>query len=149
MKLPAVCKYAMLGMLIIMSGCSHQPFSSLDNAESHASGNTLPNWYHSTVGFQVEGGQDYPDQPALARLLMDADTAFMNDDLDRCQILLERAQRIATRESGVYVRLSYLYWVQNKPALAEQMSRRALAVLGNHAEQRQEVERLLYAIQNR
>lgn len=149
MNIRTVVKYLILATLILLAGCSSRPFESLQSVQEDKTSNTLPNWYHPEVGFQMMGGADYPSQPALARLLVDADQAFIQNDLDRCQILLERAQRIATRESSVYVRLSYLYWVQNKPLLAEQMSRRALAVLGTDSEHRKEVARLLQAIQNR
>lgn len=138
-------------VLLFQIGCSTQPnyISSATQKTTSQSGlRALPNWYHESVGYHLPGEQIYPDQPALAKLLMEADKAFMKDDLDACQILLERAQRIGTRETSVYVRLSYLYWVQQKNRQAEQMARRALAVLGADAIQKQEVSRLLTAIQS-
>lgn len=134
-------------LLFLLSGCSlHSTMESLEAGETR---NTLPDWYHDSVDFQVDGGHEYPDQPALAKLLRDADLAFIQNRLNDCLTLLERAQRISTRESAVYVRLSYLYWVQQKQSQAEQMARRALAVLGKDSAQKQEVQRLLAAIQKR
>lgn len=135
--------------LSLLAACSTQTRSPDFAQPKPTSGlATLPNWYHESVGYHLDGGQIYPDHPPLAKLLKDADKAFMRDDLAACQILLERAQRIGTRETSVYVRLSYLYWVQNKGRLAEQMARRALAVLGADAVQKREVSRLLSAIQS-
>lgn len=135
-------------MVLALVGCSVAPSQNIIS-ENRVSGglSVLPNWYHESVGYHLDGGQIYPDHPPLAKLLKDADKAFMRDDLATCQTLLERAQRIGTRETSVYVRLSYLYWVQKKNTLAEQMARRALAVLGADTAQKQEVSRLLAAIQ--
>ncbi len=133
---------------LLLGACSAPSLVPVTStAKSTAGLELFPNWYHDSVGYQIKGGQRYPDQPALAKLLMDADKAFLQDDLIACQTLLERAQRIGTRETSVYVRLSYLYWVQQKPALAEQMARRALAVLGSDVQQKQAVAALLQAIQ--
>lgn len=135
--------------LSVLAGCATQPSSTGFTKSTSKSGlSVLPNWYHESVGYHLDGGQIYPDHPPLAKLLKDADKAFMRDDLAACQTLLERAQRIGTRETSVYVRLSYLYWVQKKNKLAEQMARRALAVLGADTAQKQEVSRLLSAIQS-
>ena len=107
----------------------------------------LPNWYHEKLGYQVMGGNSYPENGTLASLLKYADNAFQHADLQACQILLERAQRIAARDAGVYVRLSYLFWVLDQSAQAEQMARRALAVMGQDSQAKAEVRRLLQGIQ--
>ena len=137
-------------VLFFVAGCStHVGVPGTEPQTTGQSGlAALPNWYHPNVGYHMPGKQIYPDYPPLAKLLKEADKAFMKDNLASCQTLLERAQRIGTRETSVYVRLSYLYWVQNKTRLAEQMARRALAVLGADAIQKREVGRLLTAIQS-
>ncbi len=93
------------------------------------------------------GDNQYSGSGALVHLLQDADLAFNQMELQKCQIFLERAQRIASRESGVYVRLSYLFWVQGKSPQAEQMARRALAVMQGDGEGKTEIRRLLAANQ--
>lgn len=108
----------------------------------------MPAWYHENVGFQLMGDNQYSGSGALVHLLQDADLAFTQLELQKCQIFLERAQRIASRDSGVYVRLSYLFWVQGKSPQAEQMARRALAVMQGDGEGKKEIKRLLAAIQN-
>jgi len=139
---------AWVWLVVVIAGCSTSNLAPVAHTPATTAGLELfPNWYHDSVGYQIKGGQRYPDQPALAKLLMDADKAFLRDDLVACQTLLERAQRIGTRETSVYVRLSYLYWVQQKTAQAEQMARRALAVLGTDVQQKQAVGALLQAIQ--
>ncbi len=108
----------------------------------------MPAWYHENVGFQLMGDNQYSGSGALVHLLQDADLAFTQLEFQKCQIFLERAQRISSRDSGVYVRLSYLFWVQGKSPQAEQMARRALAVMKGDGEGKKEIKRLLAAIQN-
>ena len=141
------CKFLMAFFLTLtLTGCAGQIVkdNSLTADTSLAS---LPSWYHQNVGFQMMGDNHYSGSGALVHLLQDADLAFTKMELQKCQIFLERAQRIASRDSGVYVRLSYLFWVQGKPPQAEQMARRALAVMQD-GEGKKEIKRLLTAIQN-
>ncbi len=133
--------------LLVLNACAPATFKS-EHALSATSLSLLPNWYHENVGYQLLGGNNYPSNNALANLLKEADSAFMQADLQRCQIFLERAQRIASRDAGVYVRLSYIYWVLNKTAQAEQMALRALAVMADDEQAKFEVGRLLAAIQS-
>jgi len=138
----------LMGMLfvLVLSGCTQLVVKD-QFITSDTTLNTLPSWYHENVGFQLMGDNQYSGGGALIHLLQDADLAFTQMELQKCQIFLERAQRIATRDSGVYVRLSYLFWVQGKPAQAEQMARRALSVMSGDGEGKQEIKRLLSAIQ--
>lgn len=138
-------KFSFLVLLIFLSACSapqYQPGQALsDNVFAQ-----LPNWYHDKVGLQLQGENLYPDSPH-AILLQQADRAFMQSDLQACQIFLERAQRIETRDAGIYVRLSYLYWVQKKSTQALQTARRAYSVVGQDDSAKQEILRLIHAIQ--
>jgi hypothetical protein len=132
-----------------LSACSIQPYQSVDQIEaSKGSGfSMLPNWYHPNLGLQLLGDNKYPEQTALASLLQKADRAFLLNELQSCQILLERAQRISTRDPGVYVRLSYLSWLDGNMNKAEQMARRAFALVASDQYANKEVRRLLMAIQ--
>ncbi len=143
----AVLIMAALSCLLLLNACAPATFKS-DISHSESSLSLLPNWYHEKVGYQLMGGNHYPNNNTLANLLKQADSAFMTLDLQRCQIFLERAQRIASRDAGVYVRLSFLYWVLDKSAQAEQMALRAMAVMSDDAQAKLEVERLLAGIQN-
>jgi len=143
----AVLIIAALSCLLVLSACAPATFKS-EPSRSESSLSLLPNWYHEKVGYQLMGGNNYPNNNALANLLKQADSAFMQLDLQRCQILLERAQRIASRDAAVYVRISYLYWVLDKAAQAEQMALRALAVMSDDAQAKLEVRRLLAGIQS-
>lgn len=107
--------------------------------------NVLPNWYDDRLGLQLLGNNIYPDAPHKV-LLQKADIAFMEQDMLASQTYLERAQRIETRDAGVYVRLSYLYWLQQKPAQALQTARRALSVVGADELAKEEIHRLIHAI---
>jgi len=142
----AVLIIAAVTCVLVLNACAPATFKS-ESAKSATSLSLLPNWYHENVGYQLMGGNDYPSNNALANLLMEADSAFMQADLQRCQIFLERAQRIASRDAGVYVRLSYVFWVLNKTAQAEQMALRALAVMADDPQAKLEIERLLAGIQ--
>jgi len=142
----AVLIIAALSCLLVLSACAPATFKS-EPSRSESSLSLLPNWYHEKVGYQLMGGNNYPSNNALANLLKEADAAFMQADLQRCQIFLERAQRIASRDAGVYVRLSYVFWVLNKTAQAEQMALRALAVMADDPQAKLEIERLLAGIQ--
>lgn len=132
--------------VLLLSACAKSPYYAQQQVYSSSQFNQLPNWYHDELGFQLAGNNAYPEQPALASLLKQADTAFMQLDLDACQIFLERAQRISSRDASVYVRLSYLYWLQKNKPLATQTARRALAVVGNDEQSRIEIQRLIVAI---
>jgi len=142
----AVLIVAAVTCVLLLSACAPATFKN-ESALSATSLSLLPNWYHENVGYQLMGGNNYPSNNALANLLKEADSAFMQADLQRCQIFLERAQRIASRDAGVYVRLSYVFWVLNKTAQAEQMALRALAVMADDAQAKLEIERLLAGIQ--
>jgi tetratricopeptide (TPR) repeat protein len=132
-------------MIVLLAACSAPQYQS-QNGILDDSMRYLPNWYHHKLGLQLLGENAYSDGPQSA-LLKKADVAFFQDDLQSCQIFLERAQRIAPRDASIYVRLSYLYWLQDKNAQAVQTARRALSVVGNDQMARQEVERLLLEIQ--
>ncbi len=148
MKYFVECKFLVVFFLILtLAGCAGQIVKD-NSIAMDASLVMLPNWYHENVGFQVMGDNQYSGSGALVHLLQDADLAFTQLELQKCQIILERAQRIASRDSGVYVRLSYLFWVQGKSPQAEQMARRALAVMQGDGEGKNEIKRLLAAIQN-
>ena len=136
---------AALSCLLVLSACAPATFKS-DISRSESSLSLLPNWYHEKVGYQLMGGNNYPSNNALSNLLKQADSAFMQLDLQRSQIFLERAQRIASRDAGVYVRLSFLFWVLNKTEQAEQMALRALAVMSDDEPAKLEVKRLLAGI---
>ena len=139
----------LLGLLFVftLSGCAQLSVRDNDITPDMSLA-MLPNWYHQNIGFQLMGDNQYSGSGALIHLLQDADLAFTKMELQKCQTFLERAQRIATRDSGVYVRLSYLFWVQGESAQAEQMARRALSVIQGDGEGKQEIKRLLGAIQN-
>ncbi len=137
--------------LASVSGCApatYQPGVMGSAMLSESSLALLPNWYHEKVGYQLLGENQYPRNGTLAKLLKDADSAFMSQNLQGCQILLARAQRINSADAGVYVRMSYVFWVQDQMAQAEQMALRALAVMTDDAQAKAEVQRLLLAIQN-
>ncbi|MGK0443815.1 MAG: hypothetical protein ACJA1U_000743 [Bermanella sp.] len=135
--------------IALLTACSTAPYQSIDQIEASSSDvlAQLPNWYHQNLGLQLNGGNAYPAQTALASLLKQADLEFIRGNFQACQILLERAQRISTREPSVYVRLSYLFWLENNTRSAEQMARRALALVVRDAQASEEVKRLLLAIQ--
>ena len=142
------CKFLMAVFLTFaLAGCSGK-FVKENDIAADTSLVSLPSWYHQNVGFQLMGSNHYSGSGALVHLLQDADLAFTQMELQKCQIFLERAQRIASRDSGVYVRLSYLFWVQGKSSQAEQMARRALAVMQGDGEGKKEIKRLLVAIQS-
>lgn len=132
----------------LLAACSSQQFQSMDEMQSSSEALILlPNWYHQNLGFQINGGNEYPEQQALATLLQQADLEFIRGNFQTCQILLERAQRISTREPSVYVRLSYLFWLDDNAQGAEQMARRALALVVRDEAASAEVKRLLNAVQ--
>lgn len=140
--------------IALLAGCSTAPYQSADQTEAYGREGygsealaRLPSWYHHNLGLQLNGGNEYPEQQALASLLKQADLEFIHNNFQACQILLERAQRISTREPSVYVRLSYLFWLDNNTRSAEQMARRALALVVRDEDATQEVKRLLVAIQ--
>ncbi len=138
-------RFILISIFIFLSACSQLPIQT----QSVLSDNSLiqlPNWYHDSVGLQLLGENQYPKNRALATLLNNADQAFMQENLTASLAYLERAQRIATREPGLYVRLSYLFWVQQKNEQAIQMARRALALMQSTDTAREEVQRLLVAI---
>ncbi|EAT10894.1 hypothetical protein HF888_14385 [Bermanella marisrubri] len=136
-------------LLVVLQACS--PISMQPEQAQQANVLAqLPDWYHQSLGYQVYGGNNYTQQPpALARLMQEADAAFMRGDYDQCQILLERAQRINSQNASVYIRLSMLAWLQNNAQLAIQMARRALVFVGDDVQARQEVERLIQTIEDR
>ncbi|MFT6260954.1 MAG: hypothetical protein ACJA0E_001017 [Bermanella sp.] len=133
----------------LLSACSVQRHQSVDQIQANKSSgfSMLPSWYHPDLGLQLLGDNEYPEQTALASLLQKADRAFLLNELQSCQILLERAQRISTRDPGVYVRLSYLSWLDGNLNKAEQMARRAFALVASDQYANIEVRRLLTAIQ--
>ncbi len=138
-------------VLVGVSGCAPATFKPGVMGNAMVSESTLallPNWYHEKVGYQLMGENQYPNNGTLAKLLKDTDSAFMSQDLQSCQILLARAQRINSRDAGVYVRLSYVFWVLGQMTQAEQMAVRALAVMSDDVQAKAEVQRLLLAIQN-
>ncbi|MEH6345869.1 MAG: hypothetical protein V7785_12340 [Bermanella sp.] len=148
MKYFVECKIlVVLFLMFALAGCAEQ-FVKDNSITTDSSLAIIPSWYHQNVGFQLMGANQYSGSGALVHLLQDADLAFTQLELQKCQIFLERAQRIASRDSSVYVRLSYLFWVQGKPPQAEQMARRALAVMPSDGEGKKEIQRLLAAIQN-
>ncbi len=136
-----------VSVLLSVTACAPATFKS-DAVTSDMSLELLPNWYHQKVGFQIIGANHYPENGALAKLLKDADNAFNNQNLQACQIFLERAQRISARSSGVYIRMSFLFWILDESVQAEQMARRALAVMGSDNLAKAEVKRLLQGIQS-
>ena len=140
-------KFAVFGLLLLLLGGCATPNYQYNQTFSSSQFSQMTNWYHDKLGFQLAGENAYPDLAALAALLKQADRAFMNQDFAACQILLERAQRISSRDAGVYVRLSYLYWLQDQQQQALQTARRALAVVGQDAQSRTEIQRLMIAIQ--
>lgn len=131
---------------ILLVGCA-SPNYQYNQTFSSSQFSQMPNWYNDKLGYQLSGENVYPDLAALAALLKQADRAFMNQDFSACQILLERAQRISSRDAGVYIRLSYLYWLQGQQQQALQTARRALAVVGQDPQSRTEIQRLMVAIQ--
>ncbi len=143
----AVILSVLLTMILGVSACAPATYRA-DNLSSDTSLALLPNWYHPKIGYRLMGANAYPENGTLATLLKDADNAFNLQNLQACQIYLERAQRISARAPGVYVRLSYLFWLLDEPAQAEQMARRALAVMSNDVQARSEVKRLLISIQS-
>ena len=141
------CKFLVaLFLILTLAGCAGQIVKD-NSITMDTSLAMMPAWYHENVGFQLMGDNQYSGSGALVHLLQDADLAFAQLELQKCQIFLERAQRISSRDSGVYVRLSYLFWVQGKSSQAEQMARRALAVMQGDSDGREEIRRLLAAIQ--
>lgn len=141
-------KFLTVLLIVLLSACSTQTYHPQDQAQLDSeflSG--LPNWYHDKLGLQLNGDNQYPQGGALSTLLQQADIEFVRGDFQACQILLERAQRIATRAPSVYVRLSYLFWLEGNIQGAEQMARRALALVVRDEPASEEVKRLLYAIQ--
>jgi len=141
-------KFVVVVLVAFLSACSFQPYQSMDHMQqSSESLALLPNWYHERLGLQLNGGNEYPELQALATLLQQADLEFIRGNFQACQILLERAQRISTREPSVYVRLSYLFWLNDNVDSAEQMARRALALVVRDEQATEEVKRLLYTIQ--
>jgi len=136
--------------IALLAACSTAPYQSVDQIQANNSEvlAQLPSWYHQNLGLQLNGGNEYPEQQALASLLQQADLEFIRGNFQACQILLERAQRISTREPSVYVRLSYLFWLDGNTQGAEQMARRALALVVRDQDASDEVKRLLYAIQS-
>lgn len=141
-------KFVVVVLVAFLSACSFQPYQSMDHMQQSSESLTLlPNWYHERLGLQLNGGNEYPEQQALATLLQQADLEFIRGNFQACQILLERAQRISTREPSVYVRLSYLFWLNDNIDSAEQMARRALALVVRDEMATEEVKRLLYTIQ--
>ncbi len=130
--------------LLLLTACSSPQYHPTQILNSHVF-DVLPNWYHDQLGLQLLGGNTYEDVPHKI-LLQQADAAFMQENLQACQIYLERAQRIEPRDAGIYVRLSYLYWLQQKPAQAIQTARRALSVVGADDLAKQEIKRLIQGI---
>jgi len=141
-------KFVVFILVGLLSACSTQQYQSFNESSSSTMAlDYLPNWYHDKLGFQLNGANHYPQAGALSTLLQQADLEFIRENFQASQILLERAQRIATREPSVYVRLSYLFWLEDNTQGAEQMARRALALVVSDQKASEEVKRLLYAIQ--
>jgi hypothetical protein len=139
--------FVIVSVFTLLGACSIQPHQSVDQMQASSSGfSQLPNWYHPDLGLQLLGENEYSEKIAFSSLLQKADKAFVMNDLQSSQILLERAQRISTRDPGVYVRLSYLAWLDDNLNAAEQMARRALALVMSDKPARDEVKRLLTAI---
>lgn len=126
-KLLSVKYCLLICVCVYLAGCAQTPQQALMQV-NHSNFATFPNWYHARLGVQLNGENQYTGYGPLDTLLQQADARFWQDDFQSCLILLERAQRIATRNAAVYMRLSYLLWVLDKPAQAEQTARRALAV---------------------
>jgi hypothetical protein len=138
-------KYILLLSVVLLSACSTPVYHPTAILSSEVF-DELPNWYDDRLGLQLQGNNHYPSG-AHGSLLQQADQAFSQNNLQNCQIYLERAQRIATRDAGIYVRLSYLYWLQEKSSQALQTARRALSVVGQDELAKQEIQRLIEAIQ--
>ena len=141
-------KFIIIVLIVFLSACSTQQYQSQDQQQLESEFlSSLPSWYHDKLGLQLNGYNQYPQNGALSTLLQQADIEFVRGNFQACQILLERAQRISTREPSIYVRLSYLYWLEDNIQGAEQMARRALALVVRDKPATEEVKRLLYAIQ--
>ena len=138
-------KYIVLLSVILLSACTSPQYHPTAILSSEVF-DELPSWYDDRLGLQLQGNNQYPSG-AHGALLQQADLEFAQNNLQNCQIYLERAQRIATRDAGIYVRLSYLYWLQEKSAQALQTARRALSVVGQDELAKQEIQRLITAIQ--
>jgi len=132
-------------LAMVLAACSQMPQQSYE-AQVGEHFQYFPNWYHHNVGHQLYGHNEYVST-AQGALIRQADTAFFEDNWQACQIFLERAQRIAPRDPAIYVRLSYLYWVQMEKPLAIQTARRALSVVGSDAMAKDEILRLLAVIE--
>jgi hypothetical protein len=137
-------KYILLLSVVLLSACTTPVHYPADILSSEVF-DELPNWYDDRLGLQLQGNNQYPSAPHGV-LLQQADLAFAQNNLQNCQIYLERAQRIATRDASIYVRLSYLYWLQEKPTQALQTARRALSVVGQDELAKKEIQRLIASI---
>ena len=139
-------KFVLVFIVVFLSACASPQYHPTATLSSEVF-DELPNWYDDRLGLQLLGQNQYPSGPHGA-LLQQADLAFTQNNLQACQIYLERAQRIETRNAGICVRLSYLYWLQQKSSQALQTARRALSVVGNDDRAKGEINRLISAIQS-
>ena len=135
----------------LLAGCANQQSLTFIGDENTGEQITselfasLPAWQVPGFAVQINGGNQYPQQGALAKLLADADSAFLQRRYADCRSYLERAQRIAPREVSVYVRLSYLALLFSQKSQAQQLALRALALSGSDEQVRGEVNKLLGA----
>ena len=137
-------------VFLLLAGCASQnSFTYLEEDGQMQTATpllaSLPAWQMPGFALQINGGNQYPAQPALAKLLADADSAFNQRRYADCRSALERAQRIAPREVSVYVRLSYLSLLLSQKSQAQQLALRALALSGNDEQVRSEVNKLIVA----
>lgn len=135
-------------LVILMAGCASQSsltFIGDETIETQSSLllASLPAWQVPGFAVQINGGNQYPQTGALAKLLADADSAFLQRRYADCRSYLERAQRIAPRDVSVYVRLSYLSLLLSQKEQARQLALRALALSGSDEQVRSEVNKLI------
>lgn len=134
-----------------VAGCANQAsltYIGDENADGQTASElfaSLPAWQVPGFAVQINGSNTYPQQGALAKLLADADSAFLQRRYADCRSYLERAQRIAPREVSVYVRLSYLALLFSQKSQAQQLALRALALSGSDEQVRSEVNKLIGA----
>ncbi|HBD23712.1 MAG TPA: hypothetical protein DC023_04715 [Oceanospirillaceae bacterium] len=70
-------------------------------------------------------------QEVVEQLVLQADTAKANNELEIAVIKLQQAQRIAPQEPKVYARLAALYLADGQAVRAEQLARKGLSLVAN------------------
>jgi hypothetical protein len=116
---------------VVVEGRS-QPTSPVDSAPGTAMESPVPPPVSRQPPRQLADGSQLP---AVKGLLGSSSRALARGEVDLAAADLERAQRLAPQSVVVYQRLATVRLKQKRPAEAEQLARKALALASTPAQQ--------------